>query len=74
MTSHTSALKCAGPGRLWPSIGRRGTICLGNPGNDRTLMRIFAPVVMDAVPAPGRKAALGSVAAVIPPALRTSSW
>ena len=37
-------------------------------------MRIFAPVVMDAVPAPGRKAALGSVAAVIPPALRTSSW
>ena len=47
---------------------------LGNPGNDRTLMRISAPVVMDAVPAPGRKAALGSVAAVIPPALRSSSW
>ena len=74
MTSHTSALKCSGPEILWPSIGRRGMFRLANPGNDLTLMRISAPVVMDAVPAPGRKAALGSVAAVIPPALRNSSW
>ena len=69
-----AALKCDHPDDWYPRIARRGTSLLANPGNDLTLMKIFALAAIDAFPTPDRKLPLAYGAADSRPLLRTSPW